>query len=112
MASSKLYVGNLAYSTTDEGLESAFSQHGKVESASVVTDRDSGMSRGFGFVTMCSPEEAEVARTAMNGVELDGRMLKVDEAKERPERGGGAGHRGTGGGSGAGSGGYGGGGRW
>jgi cold-inducible RNA-binding protein len=106
MASSKLYVGNLAYRTTQESLEQAFAEHGNVVDAAVVTDRDTGQSRGFGFVTMGSPEEAQAARAALDGAELDGRNVKVDEAKEREPRSG-SGHVGGGGG------GYGGGGsRW
>jgi cold-inducible RNA-binding protein len=86
MASSKLYVGNLAYSTTQDILERAFSEYGQVVDVAVVTDRDTGQSRGFGFVTMGSPEEAQAARQAMDGAELDGRSLKIDEAKEREPR--------------------------
>lgn len=96
----KIYVGNLPWSTTDADLERLFSGIGPVTSASVVTDRDTGRSRGFGFVEMANAEQANAAKEAMNGAELDGRTLKVDEAKERKPRGGGGG------------GGYGGGGRW
>jgi RNA recognition motif-containing protein len=97
--SSKLYVGNLAYNTTKESLEQAFAQFGTVTEAIVVTDRDTGSSRGFGFVTMSSAEEAAAAREGMDGADLEGRRLKVDEAKERTDRGGGGGgYRGGGGG--------------
>ena len=85
----KLYVGNLSYGTTDQSLNSAFAQFGAVESASVLKDKMTGRSRGFGFVTMTNDEEAAKAIDAMNGVELDGRKLTVNEAKpltERPPR--------------------------
>ena len=90
----KLYVGGLSYSVTDEELNSLFSQHGKVESASVVKDRDSYNSRGFGFVEMSTQEEAEKAIHALNGTDLQGRSLTVNMAKPRadgPRRGGGGG---------------------
>lgn len=79
----KLYVGNLAYSTTGDNLKSWFGEHGTVDSASVITDRDTGQSKGFGFVEMGSDDEARKAVTAMDGVEFDGRALKVNEAKPR-----------------------------
>ncbi|MDH3605723.1 MAG: RNA-binding protein [Acidimicrobiia bacterium] len=81
--SSNLYVGNLAFSTTSADLEKLFATHGSVNKAQVIEDRDSGRSRGFGFVEMASSEEAEAAITALNGHNLDGRDLTVNEAKER-----------------------------
>ena len=78
-----IYVGNLAYSTTDSSLEEAFGAHGTVESAKVVIDRDSGRSRGFGFVEMPNDEEAKAAIEAMNGSDMDGRALNVNEARPR-----------------------------
>lgn len=77
----KLYVGNLSYSTTDQSLKTAFAQHGKVESARVIIDRESGRSKGFGFVEMSSDEEAQKAVSALDGQDLDGRNLKVAEAR-------------------------------
>ena len=79
----KLYVGNLSFSIDSAGLERLFSEYGKVESASVVTDRESGRSRGFGFVEMSSNEEAEAAINALNGQDHNGRALTVNEAKPR-----------------------------
>ena len=122
--STKLYVGNLSFKTTGEDLQQLFSQAGTVESANVVTDRDSGFSRGFGFVEMSSSEEGQTAIQQFNGQELDGRALTVNEARPREERSGGGGggggrggfggggNRGGGGGGGrsGGGGGYGGGG--
>jgi RNA recognition motif-containing protein len=114
---SKLYVGNLSYNTTGSELEQLFSQHGTVQSAEVIQDRDTGRSKGFGFVQMGSDEEAQAAIAALNGQEQDGRALTVNEAKPREDRGprggggGGGGRGGYGGGGGGGSrGGYGGGG--
>lgn len=93
----KLYVGNLPYSTTGEELQSAFGSFGEVVSANVVQDRDSGRSRGFGFVEMPNAEEANSAIEAMNGKDFNGRNLVVNEARPRPEgggpRGGGGGFR-------------------
>ena len=116
----KLYVGNLAFQTSSEDLQQLFAQAGTVESASVVEDRDTGRSRGFGFVEMSSKEEGEAAIAQFNGTEVNGRSLTVNEAKPRENRGGGGGggrggygggggNRG-GGGGGGGRGGYGGGG--
>lgn len=85
----KLYVGGLSYSTTDDGLKEAFAQIGAVSSAKVITDRMTGRSRGFGFVEMDSDEEAAKAIETLNGKELDGRRLTVNEARplaERPPR--------------------------
>ena|SRR5262245_55190723 len=109
--STKLYVGNLAFQTTSEDLQELFAQAGTVESASVVEDRMTGRSRGFAFVEMSTPEEAAAAIEQMNGREVGGRALKVNEAKPRENRGGGGGGgRGFGGGN-RGGGGYGGGNR-
>lgn len=91
----KLYVGNLSYSTTDTSLEQAFSQCGAVESARVITDRDSGRSKGFGFVEMSSDQEAQKAIDALNGREVDGRALNVSEAKPMAPREGGGFGRGS-----------------
>jgi RNA recognition motif-containing protein len=110
----KLYVGNLAYSMTDSELERLFSPHGTVQSAQVIMDRDTGRSKGFGFVEMGSDAEAQAAITALNGNEVEGRTLTVNEARPKTEGGGGGGGRGGrggyGGGGGGGRGGYGGGG--
>jgi RNA recognition motif-containing protein len=102
----KLYVGNLAYSVTDGTLEQMFAAHGSVQSAQVIMDRDTGRSKGFGFVEMDSDQEAQAAIAALNGQPMDGRSLTVNEAKPRENRGGGGGRGGYGGGS---RGGYGGG---
>lgn len=102
----KLYVGNLSFRTTGEDLQEYFGQAGTVTSANVITDRESGFSRGFAFVEMSSDEEAASAVTMFNGQELDGRSLVVNEARPREEGGGGSGR----GGSRGGGGGYGGGG--
>lgn len=111
---SKLYVGNLSYNTTGSDLEQLFSQHGTVQSAEVIADRDTGRSKGFGFVQMGSDQEAQAAIAALNGQEHDGRQLTVNEAKPREDRprggGGGGGYGGGGGGRGGHSGGRGGGG--
>ena len=111
--SMKLYVGNLNFKTTGEDLQELFGQVGTVESASVVMDRDTGRSRGFGFVEMATKEEGEAAIAQFNGKEFNGRNLSVNEARPREDRGGGGGGgRGGygGGGGGGGRGGYGGGG--
>ncbi len=94
--SMKLYVGNLSFSTTENDLQQLFSQVGSVESASMVTDRDTGRSRGFAFVEMSSKSEGEAAIAKFNGSELDGRSLTVNEAKPRENRAGGGGGRGGG----------------
>ena len=105
----KLYVGNLAYSVRDESLQEAFGQFGAVTSAKVMMDRETGRSKGFGFVEMSSPAEATAAMNAMNGQPLEGRAIVVNEARPREERPGGFGGGGGGGGR-SGGGGYGGGG--
>ena len=118
---SKLYVGNLNYEVTGSDLEQLFAQHGTVQSAEVIADRDTGRSKGFGFVQMGSDDEAQAAIAALNGQQHNGRALTVNEAKPREDRprgggggvgGGGGGRRGGGGGGGygGGGGGYGGGG--
>ena len=111
---SKLYVGNLSYNTTSSDLEQLFAAHGSVQSAEVISDRDTGRSKGFGFVQMGTDEEAQAAIAGLNGQQHDGRTLTVNEAKPREDRprggGGGGGRGGFGGGGGGGRGGYGGGG--
>src|SRR3954453_2515530 len=107
----KLYVGNLAYGVSSSDLEQLFAAFGTVQSAQVIADRDTGRSKGFGFVEMGSDQEAQAAIAAMSGKEVDGRNLTVNEAKPREDRGGGGGRGGYGGGGGGGGrGGYGGGG--
>jgi hypothetical protein len=108
----KLYVGNLAYSVRDESLQDAFSQFGTVTSAKVMMDRDTGRSKGFGFVEMGSDAEAQAAINGMNGQALEGRAIVVNEARPREDRPGGfrSGGGGGGGYGGGGGGGYGGGG--
>ena len=86
--SKKLYVGNLSYSTTSTDLQKMFAPFGTVESANVIEDRDSGRSKGFGFVEMSSDAEAQAAISALNGTQTDGRTLKVNEARPREDRGG------------------------
>jgi cold-inducible RNA-binding protein len=94
--SKKLFVGSLSWNTNDEGLRNAFSAHGEVSEAVVVSDRDTGRSRGFGFVTFEDDEAADQAVAALNGTELDGRTIRVDVAqpKQRSNSGGGRGGRG------------------
>lgn len=95
--STKLFVGNLSFSTTEERLASTFGQYGGVVEAKIIMDRDTGRPRGFGFVTMDSPDSAQEAIDGMNGTMLDGRPLRVNIAEERrPPRGGGGGDRGGG----------------
>jgi cold-inducible RNA-binding protein len=100
----KLFVGSLSFSTTSERLREAFARIGTVESASVVTDRDTGRSRGFGFVEMSTSEEANDAVSRLNGTDLDGRRIKVEIAKPGGGAGGGGGPRRPGGGGGWGGG--------
>ena len=110
----KLYVGNLSYDVDSSQLQSLFEAHGTVQSAEVINDRDTGRSKGFGFVEMGSDEEAQAAIAALNGQQHGGRALTVNEAKPREDRGGGGGGGrggyGGGGGGGRDRGGYGGGG--
>src|SRR5206468_7297901 len=101
----KLYVGNLSYNVRDDDLQQAFAQYGTVSSAKVMMDRDTGRSKGFGFVEMGSDPEAQAAINGMNGQALDGRAIVVNEARPREERPGGVGNRGGGGGYGGGGGG-------
>ncbi len=82
----KLYVGNLPYSTTEDDLREMFAAHGTVESAAVISDRDTGRSKGFGFVEMSTPEEAKAAMDALNGKDFGGRGLVVNEARPREDR--------------------------
>ena len=89
----KLYVGNLPYSADQKALEETFSQCGTVDSANVIMDRDTGKSRGFGFVEMSSDSEAQKAIEELNGFNMDGRELRVNEAKPKAPRGGGGGGR-------------------
>lgn len=100
----KLYVGNLSFQTSSEDLQALFSQAGTVQSASVVEDRETGRSRGFGFVEMSSKEEGEAAIQQFNGKELNGRNLNVNEARPREDRGNRGGGRGFGGNRGGGGG--------
>jgi RNA recognition motif-containing protein len=94
-----LFVGNLSFNTTENDLQDMFAAHGTVLEANLMMDRDSGRPRGFGFVTMSTPEEAQTAINALNGKEIDGRALTVNVARPREERsGGGGGGRGFGGG--------------
>ena len=120
----KLYVGNLPYSVSDSDLKEMFDPFGQVESAQVIQDRDTGRSKGFGFVEMSNPQEGQAAIEAMHDKDINGRKLVVNEARPREERprggggygggggGGGRGGRGGGGGYGGGGGGYGGGKRY
>ena len=122
--STKLYVGNISFNTSNQDLNDIFGAIGTVESANIIEDRETGRSRGFGFVEMASKEDAENAIAQLNGKEVDGRELKVNEAKPQESRGGGGGggrggYGGGGGGGrggnrggGGGGGGYGGGSRW
>jgi cold-inducible RNA-binding protein len=116
----KLYVGNLSYDMSDSDLQTLFEQFGQVQSVQIIMDRDTGRSKGFGFVEMSSPQEAQAAIDGLNGKEVNGRQLTVNEARPREDRGGGGGGGGGGrggfgggrggGGGGGGRGGYGGGG--
>ena len=82
----KMYVGGLSWDTTDESLRSAFAKHGEVTEVAVIKDRDTGRSRGFGFVTMADDDGCKAAMSALDGTELDGRSIKVNEAKEKSSR--------------------------
>ncbi len=95
---SKLYVGGLPYSATEPQLHDLFAQHGTVESARVITDKFTGQSRGFGFVEMSTSAEASTATSALNGTQMDGRTLTVNEARPQESRSGGGGGGGGGGG--------------
>ena len=106
--SKNIFVGSLAWATTSEGLEKAFAQYGSVTSAKVITDRETGRSKGFGFVEMATGGDEAIR--ALNGATLDGRTIVVNEARPRESRGGGGGGYGGGGYGGGGGGGYGGGG--
>src|SRR5512142_2182857 len=112
----RLYVGNLSFNTTADGVRTAFQEFGTVSDVHLVSDRETGRSRGFAFVTMGTPEEAAKAIEGMDGKTLDGRPLRVNEAEQRQQRGGGGGggggERGGGGGGDGGGGGGGGGGGW
>ena len=99
--SNKLFVGNLSFNTTENSLQDAFAAHGTVLEANLMMDRATGRPRGFGFVTMSTPEEAQAAVAALNGKDMDGRALTVNEARPREERAGGGGG-GNGGGFGGG----------
>ena len=107
--SNKLFVGNLSFNTTENDLQDAFAAHGTVTETNLLMDRETGRPRGFGFITMGTPEEAQKAISALNGSQLGGRALTVNVAKPREERapggGGGGGRREYGGGSGGGGGG-------
>ena len=94
--STKLYVGNLSFNTSTGDLEKMFGESGTVESVNIIEDRDTGRSRGFGFVEMAGSDQAQAAIAALNGKEIDGRALKVNEAKPREDRGGNGGGYGGG----------------
>jgi RNA recognition motif-containing protein len=105
----RIYVGNLSYQVTEDQLREAFGQHGQVESATIIKDKFSGQSKGFGFVEMTNREEAEAAISQLNGTDFQGRRLNVNEARPRPDTprrdaGGGGGRGGFGGGGGGGRG--------
>ena len=100
----KLYVGNLPYSATESDLSDKFAPSGTVESCKLITDRDTGQSKGFGFVEMASDAEAQAAIDSLNGTDYDGRPMKVNEAKPQEKRSGGGGRGGYGGGGGGGGG--------
>ncbi len=102
----KIFVGNLSFQSSDDSIRSLFEAHGKVDEVALITDRDTGRPRGFGFVNMPNDDEARAAIEAVNGQDVDGRTLNVNEAHDRGDRGG----RGGGGGGGRGGGGRGGGG--
>ena len=93
-----IFVGNLSFGATEDAVRSMFEAYGTVDRVSVVTDRETGRARGFGFVEMSVNDEAERAIAALNGRELDGRALNINEARPKEDRGGGGGYRGNGGG--------------
>ena len=101
----KLFVGGLSWDTTDDGLRQAFASYGEITEAKVITDRDTGRSRGFGFVTFTQDDDAKTAITKMDGTSLDGKTIKVNEAQEKSPRGGGRSGGGFRGGRGGGGGG-------
>jgi RNA recognition motif-containing protein len=90
---SKIYVGGLPFSATEQQLSDLFTPHGTVQSARVITDRETGQSRGFGFIEMSTPDEAQKAISSLNGTQMDGRSLTVNEAKPQESRSGGGGGR-------------------
>lgn len=96
MSNNKLYVGNFPFSTTESDLETAFAAHGSVQSVRILTDRETGRSRGFGFVEMASDAEAQAAIDALDGQDFNGRALRVNVARPREDRGGGGGGGGGG----------------
>jgi cold-inducible RNA-binding protein len=98
----KVFVGGLSWDTADDGLRQAFASYGEITEAKVITDRDTGRSRGFGFVTFARDEDAKTAISKMDGTSLDGKTIKVSEAKEKSPRGGGRSGGGFGGGRGSG----------
>ena len=98
----KLFVGGLSWDTTDEGLRQAFASYGEITEAKVITDRDTGRSRGFGFVTFAQDDDAKTAISKVDGTSLDGKTIKVNEAQEKSPRGGGRSGGGFGGGRGSG----------
>ena len=98
----KLFVGGLSWDTTDDGLRQAFASYGEITEAKVITDRATGRSRGFGFVTFAQDEDAKTAMTKLDGTSLDGKTIKVNEAQEKSPRGGGRSGGGFGGGRGSG----------
>jgi cold-inducible RNA-binding protein len=107
MSTARLYVGNLSYGTTKETLEKTFGAHGEVVSVNIITDRQTGRPKGFAFVEMSTPEEGDAAKLALNGTDLDGRSINVDNAREqerKPGYGGGGSRGGYGGGYGGGGG--------
>ena len=112
MSQSRLYVGNLPFSATEDDIRDAFADHGTVQSVSVITDRETGRPRGFAFVEMSTDQEAQTAVDEMDGRDFGGRSLRVNIARPRESRGGGGGYGGGGGGYGGGGGRRGGGGRW
>jgi len=93
----KLFVGGLSWNTTEDGLREAFEQYGEIAEAKLITDRDTGRSRGFGFITFSNDDDADKAVSEMDGKEIDGRSIRVNEARERTTGGGGGGGGGRGG---------------